>query len=149
MPKLNIDLSQVKEFTLLPAGKYPAVVDEVELKESGAGKQYLNWKFDYTQDDFDGQVQYMMTSLSPKALFRLKPVFKALGVAGDQVEIEADDDTGIMISPSVIGTPCILDIGIEVYEGQKRNYIKTVLPMFDENGQARIADQGTPGRNIQ
>lgn len=148
MTKLNIDLSQVKEFDLLPKGKYPAIVEELELRESQNGNQYLNWKFAFTEGDNEGRVQYMMTSLKPKALFRAKAVFVALGIKEPTFDIEVDDDTNVVTNPQLIGTPCIIDLGIEVYEGQKRNYIVSILPMFSEGETSEQGAPVTPGRTL-
>lgn len=133
MPVLNIDLSAVEEFDPLPVGNYPIVVEKVELRSSKADaeSQYLNWSLAITDDEFEGRKLFFMTSLKPKALWRLKAVLKALGMVVDTLDLSVDDETNLVLQPELTGLVGLAVVKNEVYEGRLRDKVDDILPYED------------------
>lgn len=90
MPKLNKQTAKKVEdakewgnFAAVPEGRYTLLLKDVEVKE-GREFPYWAWTFEIVSpEEFQSQQQWLNTSLSPKALGRLKQVFSAFGVPGD------------------------------------------------------------------
>lgn len=130
MPKLDkkaaeqVDQAEAGSF-LLPDGRYAARLRAVAEKP-GNEYPYWAWEFDALHDP-DGKKhagrQWINTSLSPKAAFRLKEVFEAFGYT-------TDTDTD-----ELIGEWCVLTLVQKVQEkgkgaGNLRNEIAN-LSEFD------------------
>lgn len=116
----------------MPRGKYPVEVGDVTMRQSDGGEfPYLNWQLSVTEDggDNQGHPLYLMTSLSPKALWRLAAVFQALGVYQPQFHLEVDEDTGVIIDPPLAGLLGLADVIVERYQGELRNKVQTILPL--------------------
>src|SRR5262245_54495415 len=119
MARLRVDFSDVESFAVVPAGTYPVVVSEVQLRESGnSDHPYINWRLEITEGEFEGRNLWLMTSLSPKALWRLKEVFENLDVYSDEIELEVDEETNQMIAPELVGLPALAQVRIEAYQGR-------------------------------
>src|SRR3989304_7391119 len=117
MPQVNIDFSDIEEFEALPAARYSFKVESVTLRESQSSENpYLNWELTVTAEPYANRRLFMITSLSPKALWRLKAVFEALGVYQDQMQLQIDEDSQILISPPVVGKPGIALVSQEGYD---------------------------------
>lgn len=134
MAGIKINFSEVEGgFEPLPEGSYEVIIERVEVRESNSSdNDYLNWEFKVTEDDFEERRLWMITSLSPKALFRLKDNFLALGVLeeDEDMELEWEDDIDItpkegprLIEPELEGLACTVTVGNEVYEGRERNKV--------------------------
>jgi len=124
-----IDFSSVSELELLPTGVYPAVVVAVELRESKSGPDpYLNWTFELTSEAYLGRKVWLVTGLGSRALWKLKDTLEALGETGLTGEVELDP-------AKFIGKTCRVVVTQEVYNGQTRNRVDSVLPA--EEGQIR------------
>lgn len=134
MGSISINFGDVEgSFEVIPAGRYPVVVEKVEVRESkSSDHNYFNWEMTITDGDHEGRKLWMITSLSPKALFRLKDVFVNLGaIEGDEeMELEWDDDVEItpkegplVITPELAGMDGIALVSIDMYEGKERNRV--------------------------
>lgn len=126
MPKLSTaTATKVEEadnsFEPLPEGIYNAVLDgEVEVKD-GQNGPYWSWTFKITDEGFEGRQQWLNTSLSEKALWKLREVFEAFGYSADT---HTDD---------LIGKPVKLMVVQRIIDGGKRkgeigNDVGQVLP---------------------
>jgi len=128
MPKLNsataakVEEAEGGNFEAMPEGIYDAVLDgEVETGD-GTNGIYWKWTFKITTDgEFEGRNAWLNTSLSDKAMWKLKEVFEAFGVAADT---DTDD---------LIGKPVKLMIVQKIIGGGSRkgdigNEIRQVLP---------------------
>lgn len=127
MPKLKsdvaakVDEAESLDFEPLPENVYNAVLDgEVEAAE-GPNGLYWKWTFKITDEGYEGRKQFVNTSLSEKALWKLKEVFEAFGVSADT---DTDD---------LIGQPVKLMVVQRVIEkgnrkGELGNEVKQVLP---------------------
>jgi hypothetical protein len=135
MAKVAIDFSEVPDFEAIPKGYYPAIVEEIVKKTNQAGDgEYLNWAFTLTGGEYDNRKQWAITSLKPTGLWKLREALEAFGLEMEQVELDIDDDTNMLISPELIGKACVLEVGQKIYQGKLRNQVESILPVdFDPN----------------
>jgi len=138
MTRVSINFGEVEGgFEAVPEGTYMVEIEKVECRQSKSSEHdYLNWEFKIIDDeDHEGQHLWMITSLSPRALFRLKDVFEALDVLEDEMNLDFDDDVDItptagprMLEPDVEGLQCMVIVTNEVYENKERNRVNEVRP---------------------
>lgn len=134
----TINFSEVEGgFENVPEGVYDVEVSRVEVRESKSSEHYyFNWQLKILDEDYEGQTLFMMTSLSPKALFRLKDVFEALGVLEEEdMDLEWDEEVEVtptegplLLNPDVIGSIARARVKNEVYDGKERNRVDELLP---------------------
>lgn len=130
IPKLSSDTaSKVEEaesldYEALPEDVYPAVLDgEVESAE-GPNGLYWKWTFKISDGDYKGRKMFTNTSLSEKALWKLKEVFEAFGVPSDT---DTDDLIGKPVKLMVVQR--IIEKGTR--KGDMGNEVRQVLPVSD------------------
>lgn len=137
MGGLTINFAEIESsFEPLPEGSYDCIIERVEVRESkSSDNDYLNWEFVVQDEEYEDRRLWMITSLSPKALFRLKDVFLALGVIeeDDEIDIEWDDSVDItpsegpqLTNPEVEGLACTAIVTNEMYDGRERNRVNEV-----------------------
>lgn len=138
MGRVSINFADVEGgFETLPEGLYPFVIEKVEVRESKSSEHnYLNWELKINDGEHDGQRLWMITSLSPRALFRLKDVFEALEVLEDEMELDWDDDIEVtptagpmLLEPDVVGLEGVAVVKNETYEGKERNRVDEIRPL--------------------
>ncbi|MDM7940126.1 MAG: DUF669 domain-containing protein [Methanothrix sp.] len=141
--QIDLDFSNVQEFEAIPAGNYPIVVEQVEMKQSqNSDYPYLNYTLTITDGEYANRKLFMISSLSPKALWRAKAVFQTLGVYQEKMDIQVDDDTNLVVFPELVGAVGIAVVGQETYEGRIQNRVQDIVPMDD--GVANELAQSTP-----
>lgn len=134
MGQVNLDFSNVQEFEALPAGDYPVYVEQVELKQSQhSDYPYLNYTLVVSEGEYANRKLFMISSLSPKALWRAKAVFQSLGVYQEQMDLNVDDDTNQLLSPDLVGAVALAIVGQEVYEGRVQNRVQDLVPLDSYN----------------
>ena len=134
MTQITIDFSNIEEFEPLPVGRYPVMVEVVALRESQSSEYpYLNWELKVTVEPYLNRRLFLMTSLSPKALWRLKAIFEAFGVFSENMALETAeaDDMEILISPAVAGKAGIALVSQEAYQGRVQNRVDDVLSIVE------------------
>jgi hypothetical protein len=157
MAGIKIDFSEVESsFEPIPEGRYECIVETVEVRESkSSDNDYLNWEMKVTEGEHADRRLWMITSLSEKALFRLKDTFLALGVIeeDDEVDIEWDDDVDItpqegpvLTNPEVIGLACVAVVHNEVYEGRERNKVDELLEAGSDTAKKSSSGSGRPAK---
>lgn len=125
MPKLNSERAELaaqtetSSYEPIPEGMYLAKLREVTSHE-GRTAPYWRWEYEIMDQPYVGRRMWDNTSLSDRALWRLKLVFEAFGVP-------TDTDTDELVAKMVA-----LNIGTEVQEqgagaGQLRNVVRDVL----------------------
>lgn len=126
MTKITVDFSQVESFEAIPGGKYPVIIESVEIKESKSSEySYLNFTLVVNDGgEYQNRKLWFIGSLSPKALFRLKSVFDSFGFEGDQAELDYDPGSGILLTPSFVGLSAFADVSVEVYDNKDRNRVQ-------------------------
>lgn len=136
MAKINVDFSQIPDNNM-PEGGYEAEITGVEMrtgKENNGqpGNPYLNWEFTITDGDYTGRKVWMVTGLTEKSLWKLKETFEALGIEGDALDIEIDDDTNAMTEPEVIGIPVLVEVVQESYQGRTTSKASKIVQLLDQ-----------------
>jgi hypothetical protein len=132
MGKFAVDFSNVESFEPLPEGEYRCRIEEVVVKRNKADTgDYLNWTLEVIDGEFSGRKLWLMTSLSAKALWKLKEVFESLGIEGDQQELEWDDDTMLVTSPELVDLVVVAQVTQELYKDRVQNRV----------GEVRLADE--------
>jgi len=154
---MRINFSEVEgSFKPLPAGPYNVTVEKVEVRESKSSEHnYLNWELVVNDGEFEDRRLWMITSLSPRALFRLKDVFVSLGVIeeDDEIDIEWDDDVEVtpsagplVTTPELSGLPAIAIVKSEVYEGKERNRVDDLRGDAPDNGSPKKRSAPKPAQ---
>lgn len=111
MPKVQVDFSEVQDFEPLEKGEYDAVIEKVTFVEPVEADKYpyLNVELTLTDPPSGGSSKaWIIWSLSPRALFRMKQDFENLGLPADEIEIDYDEDTMLVTEPELDGMPCII-----------------------------------------
>ncbi len=131
MPKLNkttakaVGNSKSEARKPLPEGIYPAKLMAVEVKD---GKQFPYWQWQYELiDPVEGCYtrQFVNTSLSPKALWKLEETFSGHGVAADT---DTDELLGDIVS--LIVSVGVIEQGTKA--GELGNNVEKVIPLDRE-----------------
>ena len=122
MTQIRVDFSDVEPQDRSPIkpGKYDVVVENIEVRQ-GEGKEhpYLNWELSITEGEHEGRKLWLITSLSPKAIWRLQLIFQSFGVDADSdVELEIDDDTNMLLEPDLTGEAAIATVRNQLWEGK-------------------------------
>lgn len=118
-------------------GCYFARLTDVEMAESKAGNPMWVWHFAITRGKYEGRDLRTFTSLTPKALFKLEEVGKALGiyVKGKPLKFKKSD---------VVGKEVVLDISTEEYNGRMNPTVNKVRSV--EEAGHEVDDTGSaPG----
>ena len=134
MGSMKINFAEVEgSFDPLPEGPQNVLVEKVEVRESKSSEHnYLNWELVVQDGEFEDRRLWMITSLSPKALFRLKDVLVALDVIeeDDEIDLEWDEDIEVtptagplVTSPDLAGIAATAIIKNEIYENKERNRV--------------------------
>ena len=89
--KFKADFTNVSEGGFLPAGEYVCKVTKAELKQGSAAK-YINWELTVGVGDQKGSKTYYITSLSVKALFKLREFMIACGLDVPKAVVDIDTD---------------------------------------------------------
>lgn len=137
MPSTIVNFADVDSFEPLPEGQYDIEVDKVEVRRNKANDgDYLNWELIVIDGEYENRRLWMITSLKPTALFRLKQVFDELGVIDEdeeEMELEYDDDVDPSTSggprllfPEIEGMEAVAQVKNEMYEGRERNRVENL-----------------------
>jgi hypothetical protein len=152
MPTTTVNFADVDSFEPLPEGTYDIEIDKVEVRRNKADDgDYLNWELVVIDGEYENRRLWMITSLKPTALFRLKQVLEDLGMLEDddeEMDIEYDDD----VDPSTSGGPRVLypelegiegvaQVKNEMWEGRERNRVENLYgPERKTKKKRRVAD---------
>ena len=132
MSSFRINFNEVVALEAMPAGMYPIRVNEVILRESTTtpGSYYLNWELVVTlPGEFDGRKTYLMTSLKPNALWRLKTILQNLGLEPGDMNLNVDEETGIVLEPDFRNLVGLAKVVVEEYQGVKRDRAEDIQPV--------------------
>lgn len=126
MPVLKFNFDDIPD-SVVAEGEVEVTITKIELKTSqSSGNPYLNWEFTISEGDFENSKIWMITSLTEKALFRLKQICESLGYE-HEIEFEVDEDTNQVIYPNLVGTAVTLDVYHEEYQGRKQARVKEIV----------------------
>ena len=130
MPKVTVDFSDVQEIEPLEKGEYEAIIEKATYVEPVSDDKYPYINVELTLTDPPGEASkaWVIWSLSPKALFRMKQDFENLGLPGDEIEIDYDEDTMLVTEPELEGMPCIVVCNKpRVYEGRPQTDVVALI----------------------
>ena len=101
-----VDQAEVQDIGPIPEGRYKGRLREVRKEEGNKGP-YLRWEFDEIRGMQDGKKypghQWVNTSLSDNALWKVKETFLAFGVpASTDTDDLVGQEVGMVVSRSVI-----------------------------------------------
>ncbi len=124
MPIIHVDLSGVETFDSLPLGKYYGSVDKIEYREPTEEGKFAQIQATYMviEGELVGRKQSEFISMSPKAAFRLKRWLNRFGIDDEQVALDIDEDSQMMIDPDLVGINLIFEVYIDpkLYLGEKQ-----------------------------
>lgn len=149
MPKLNknqqkkASTAELKDGDFsepLPAGKYLAQLEEVEIK-TGPKADYWSWQFKLTEPHAQNRKAWVTSSEAEGSEWKFKEIYHALG-------FELDSDTDEML-----GEFCRLSLTISTIQkgdraGEKTNRVVKVLPLDETDAptltgkDAEVDDEG-------
>ncbi len=138
MPEILVDFSQVTDNSI-PKGKYMCEVEQVEVKQ-GEGKEhpYLNWQLTIIDGEHQGRKLWFMTSLSPKSLWKLKPIFKTLGYEEEQITLDVDETSRLLLAPDFSGKHVIAEVEPEMYQGTMRARVTNLTEIVAESAEQNL-----------
>lgn len=124
---LNLDSVDEKAggFEAMPKGEYEAIVDECELGESSKGAPMITWKFKITEEPYNKRTLFWYTVLNldfGKAALKKALIAMGLDIDWANFDVQEFCDNG-----DAIGMPIRIKVGIQKYEGEKRNNVKDVM----------------------
>jgi len=108
--KVPLDFDGIEDFDNIPAGVYPAVIEKLtyrpakEASESQDGKAKsasVSVEYTVTDPEYEGRKLWQNLYFTPKAMWRAARFFKVFGE--DYRELDVDEETGIVLSPSLGG----------------------------------------------
>jgi hypothetical protein len=152
MPTTTVNFADVDSFEPLPEGTYDIEIDKVEVRRNKADDgDYLNWELVVIDGEYENRRLWMITSLKPNALFRLKQVLEELGMLEDEdeeMDIEYDDDVDPSTSggprvlyPELEGIEAVAQVKNEMWEGRERNRVENLFgPERKTKKKRRAAD---------
>lgn len=120
--KFKVNFSDVQDFEPMPAGIYHVEVVDVKLKESQSSDYpYLNWEFVVLEEGYSNRKLWTITSLSPKAAFKMKEALIAFGESKEALtdDFELDPET-------YIGRRCLAAVVQDTYQGKINNKIESL-----------------------
>lgn len=130
---LVLNLEDVNEkaggFEAMPKGTYECIVDDCEFGESKKGAPMITWKFRVVDPEFNKRTLFYYNVLNQTfGVAALKKTLIAIGVDVDWANFNPQTfaDEG-----EAIGLPLRVKVGIQKYEGEKRNTVKDVEPSDD------------------
>lgn len=128
MPQLKANFTDVETFEAMPAGVYEVEVAEVEVRPSENSEyDYINWTLSVTEGDYINRKLWLVTSMSPKAAWKLKEALLAFGADESDLEGELEFDPD-----DFIGARCKASTTQESYEGTLRNRVQAVHPLTED-----------------
>lgn len=119
---------EVGQFDALPEGPYNARLVEVKTDGEGPSGPYWLWRFEVVDGEFEGRNLWANTSLSDKAVWKVREMFDAFGYTTDS---DTDDLIGDVVRLIVTQRP--IEKGARA--GQIGNNVDKVLA-FDGEGTA-------------
>jgi len=132
---VKIDFSgvEVRDFEPLPTGKHLSKLSSAEyVAESGrSGEPAIAWQFTVDGGEYDARKAFLNTSLQPQSRWSTQRILLALGLSKEDVDAldwDTDDPAGIQASlDELLDSPCVIVIGHEMFEGQKKQRVRRVL----------------------
>lgn len=150
MGRVTVDFSDVQEFEALPKGEYQGVIEKGTWVEPQQDDKYpyVNVELNVTDGEYKDRKVWVIWSLSPKALFRMKADMENLGIISEDAEldIDVDEDTELVVSPEISGLPCVIVCDKpRTYEGREQTNAVALLSA-DGAGPAKKGTKKSPNK---
>lgn len=118
-----IDFSGVEDvkFELIPNGKYPCVIADIEATYSSNGNPMWSLQMEITDGDYTGRKLFTHIVFSPKAMPFTKITLSRIAPALLEQAFEFDNPD---IYSQFQGMDVIAQVGLQKYEGENRNTVK-------------------------
>ena len=125
---LVMDLTDVDEnsggFEAMPKGDYECIVDDVEYGKSKAGSPMITWKFKVVSPEFANRVLFYYNVLDKS--FGVAMLKKTLISCNLDINMKEFDPQTFADNGDGIGASLMVKVGIQKYQGEKRNTVKDV-----------------------
>ena len=124
-----IDMSEVDEnassYDPVPQGTYPAFLSEAEFGHSQrSNNPMITWVFEVPEGhEFAGRKFWHHTTITDKGLPRLKKLLSRIAPDVDVSKFDVKNDP-----PKLVGREARLQITVRMYQGERTNNVKDVLP---------------------
>lgn len=118
MARINVRLDDVESnFIVYPEGQLLVEIQENSriAKSKTSGEPKIIWISKIKDGDFEGKFFSWDTSLQDQALWNLKSMLEAIELEWDEDGFDLEDCTYQQL---------IIDVVVEEYEGNPRNYVK-------------------------
>lgn len=120
----NVDENKIGGFEAMPKGKYECVVEDVELTTSKAGDPMVKWTFQVTHEDYAKRKLFNYNLLTKD--FGVAMLKKTILACGVDVDFGNFDVAEFCETGDAIGLPLMVTVGVQNYNGEKRNNVKDV-----------------------
>lgn len=145
---VRVNLSAAEQFEVLPAGAYPVVVTDGEIRQSGEDSKhpdayYVNWELTvHESHEYAGRKVWWNTGLTHydhdagegcecdeedkfnKWLAGTAKLAELAGIDTSQDDYEFDVD-------DFVGTTVVAVVSVQPYQGEDRNNVKRIRPAGD------------------
>jgi hypothetical protein len=125
MPRINF--RDVPSIEAMPAGQYNALFTAYDVKDASksSNKPFVALTFTIQDEGYENRKVWRNYSLQPQALWALKQTLTRLGAVPE--DLESDDVELEDVLQNLIGNACVVDVGVEPYQGTDRNQVRAVL----------------------
>lgn len=110
-------------------GRYPTKVTALEYVEASqrSGEPALAWQFTVQGGEYADRIGFLNTSLQPQARWSTMRILIALGFSEEEIKSRDWDFEDPEVIDSILGRDCIMAIGHQMYEGEKRQRVRRIL----------------------
>ena len=126
---MSISINLRDEAVLVPPGRYPVEVEEVTLRDSKKGSQYLNLRLRILEGAHEGSKLWAIASLRQDMRRMLRSTLGALGVEGDSIEIEVEqfNDELVVVEPTLEGRHAVADVVHQEFMGETQSKVRRLI----------------------
>lgn len=118
MPKIAVNLHDVKELEALHPGQYPVMIESItETKSKEKQKEMCKIKFKCTGEGLHN-VLFTNIMLDENSMWKWKQLYEAANISYDESGFDTDD---------LIGAELIVTVDIEMYNGKPQNKVGDFL----------------------
>jgi len=119
----GINWDDIAAQAVIPEGRYPARVDDVEQRTSEEGNEYLNVTFSITEGELEGRKVWGVFMKEPQHLWKMRQLCEAAGI---DLAGRDDFDTDELKD---------LEVGIivknRIYQGAERSSAQGFFSLFN------------------
>ena len=142
----NFDMDQVEATSsVIPAGKYLAQVEKVELKDSKNGGQYISAQFTITDENQNGRKFFEMYNVFNQSE---KTVQIALGQIKSLILASGANLTKFTSPEQLIGLECLVSLKVQSDEYGDKNKITSYSKPQISHGESAELPKGPDGKPI-